>query len=79
MARTRHDLRWKGACATLYMAAVSTVRHNPPLTAFYRRLRGRGKPAKVALTAVMRKLLTIRNAMLKHHTVWSALFATLKN
>jgi transposase len=59
--------------ATLYMAAVSTVRHNPPLTAFYRRLRGRCKPAKVALTAVMRKLLTIRNAMLKHHTVWSAL------
>jgi len=53
------------------MAAVSAVRHNPPLAAFYRRLR-RGKPAKVALTAVMRKLLTILNAMLKHHTVWSA-------
>jgi transposase len=54
------------------MAPVSAVRHNPPLIAFYRRLRGRGKPAKVALTAVMRKLLTILNAMLKHHTVWSA-------
>jgi transposase len=53
------------------MAAVSAVRHNPPLAVFYRRLR-RGKPAKVALTAVMRKLLTILNAMLKHHTVWSA-------
>ena len=58
--------------ATLYMPAVSAVRHNPPLAAFYRRLRGRGKPAKVALTAVMRKLLTILNAMLKHHTVSSA-------
>ncbi len=58
--------------ATLYMAAVSAVRYNPPLRAFYRRLRERGKPAKVALTAVMRKLLTILNAMLKHHTSWSA-------
>jgi transposase len=47
------------------MAAVSAVRHNPPLIAFNRRLRGRGKPAKVALTAIMRKLLTILNAMLK--------------
>jgi len=51
------------------MAAISAVRHNPPLIAFYRRLRGRGEPAKVALTAVMRKLLTILNAMLKHHIV----------
>ncbi len=57
--------------ATLYMAAVSAVRHNPPLAAFYRRLRERGKPAKVALTAVMRKLLTILNAMLKHRTTWA--------
>ena len=52
------------------MAAVSAVRHNPPLAAFYRRLRERGKPAKVALTAVMRKLLTILNLMLKTHTAW---------
>jgi transposase len=53
-------------------SAGSAIRYNPPLAAFYRRLRGRGKLAKVALTAVMRELLTILNAMLKHHTGWSA-------
>jgi transposase len=38
--------------------------------AFYERLRAAGKAAKVALTACMRKLLTILNAMVKHHTSW---------
>jgi transposase len=56
--------------ATLYMAALVATRHNVTLRAFYRRLRDAGKPAKVALVAVMRKLLTIVNAMLKHHTRW---------
>ena len=42
----------------------------PPLQRFYRRLRAAGKPAKVALVAVMRKLLTIVNAMIKHQTRW---------
>src|SRR5262245_4509033 len=51
---------------TLYMAALSATRYNPPLRAFYRRLRAAGKPAKVALVATMHKLLTIVNAMLKH-------------
>jgi transposase len=37
---------------------------------FYDRLRAQGKAAKVALTACMRKLLTILNAMVKHHTPW---------
>lgn len=79
---TRQSGQWRGrdmifggrapVRATLYIAAISAVRYNPPLRAFYRRLRERGKPAKLALTAVMRKLLTILNAMLKHHTVWSA-------
>lgn len=58
--------------ATLYMAAVSASRHNPLLAPFYRRLRQAGKPAKVALVATMRKLITILNAMLKHHTSWNA-------
>jgi transposase len=40
------------------------------LKAFYDRLRAAGKVAKVALTACMRKLLTILNAMVKHHTPW---------
>jgi transposase len=56
--------------ACLYMAALVATRHNPALRTFYRRLRDAGKPAKVALVAVMRKLLTIVNAMLKHQSRW---------
>ncbi len=56
----------------LYMSALVAARYNPVIKAFYRRLRQAGKPAKVALTACMRKLLTILNAMLKHHTPWRA-------
>jgi transposase len=55
---------------TLYMSALVATRCNPPLRAFYQRLRAAGKPAKVALVAVMRKLLTMLNAMLKHQTPW---------
>ena len=56
----------------LYMAAVSAARCNPVIHAFYQRLRAQGKPAKVALTACMRKLLVIMNSMLKHHTPWNS-------
>ena len=52
--------------ATLYMSTLVAVRYNPLLKAFYERLRAAGKAAKVALTACMRKLLTILNAMMKH-------------
>ena len=58
--------------ATLYMAAVSAARHNARLAPVYRRLRAAGKPAKVALVAIMRKLLTIMNALLKQQTPWNA-------
>lgn len=58
--------------AALYMAALTGVRHNPVLQAFYQRLRAAGKLPKVALTACMRKLLTILNAMIKHQTRWQA-------
>lgn len=58
--------------ATLYMAAVSAARHNAHLAPFYRRLRAAGKPAKVALVATMRKLLTIMNALLKQQSRWNA-------
>ena len=51
-------------CA-LYMAAVSAIRHNADLRAFYRRLRQNGKPAKVALIAAARKLIVILNAKLR--------------
>jgi transposase len=56
--------------ATLYMSTLVAVRYNPVLKGFYERLRTAGKAAKVALTACMRKLLTILNAMLKHQTPW---------
>jgi transposase len=56
--------------ATLYMSTLVAVRYNPVLKAFYNRLRAAGKPAKVALMACMRKLLTILNAMIKHQKPW---------
>jgi transposase len=54
----------------LYMAALTATRYNPVIRAFYARLCAAGKAKKVALTACMRKLLTILNAMLKHRTPW---------
>lgn len=54
----------------LYMPTLVAVRHNPVLRAFYTRLLAAGKAKKVALTACMRKLLTILNALIKHHTRW---------
>ena len=49
----------------LYMAAVCAARFNPILRAFYQRLLAKGKKPKVALTAVMRKLILLLNLMLK--------------
>ncbi len=57
--------------AALYMATLTATRFNPVIRSFYTRLLAAGKAKKVALTACMRKLLTILNAMLKHHTGWS--------
>jgi transposase len=54
----------------LYMPTVTAIRYNPALKALYQRLTARGKPAKLALTAAMRKLLTILNAILKSQTPW---------
>ena len=56
--------------ATLYMSALVAVRYNPVLKAFYQRLCTAGKAKKVALTACMRKLLTILNAMVKYQKPW---------
>lgn len=50
----------------LYMAALVAARSNRQLKVFYQRLRLAGKPAKVALTAVMRKLVVLMNHTLKH-------------
>jgi len=54
----------------LYMAALTATRYNPVIRAFYARLCAAGKAKKVALTACMRKLLTILNSMVKHRTRW---------
>lgn len=51
----------------LYLAALSAVRHHPKLKAAYKELRAKGKPAKVALIAIARRLLVMLNAMLKEH------------
>lgn len=56
--------------SALYMATLAATRHNAIIRAFYQRLRAAGKENKVALTACMRKLLTILNAILKHRTPW---------
>jgi len=56
----------------LYMAALSAVQHNPPIRAFYRRLVAQGKHKKVALTACVRKMLIILNAMIRDGVYWNA-------
>jgi len=55
---------------TLYMAALSASQHNPVIRAFYQSLLARGKEKKVALTACMRKMLVIINAMVRKGEVW---------
>ncbi|HVK73000.1 MAG TPA: IS110 family transposase, partial [Kofleriaceae bacterium] len=66
---------WGGratARAVLYMATLSAIKSNATLKAFYRRLVDNGKPKKVALTATMRKLLTVLNAMIRDGRPWDA-------
>jgi transposase len=57
--------------AALYMATLAATRWNPVIRAFYLRLCEAGKPKKVALTACMRKLVCILNAMVKHGEPWN--------
>lgn len=57
---------------TLYMAALSARRYSPHLKAFYERLREAGKPYKVALAAVARKLLVGLNAMVRDGRDWTS-------
>lgn len=78
---TRESGRWAGRRfigggrarprRALYMAALSAIQHNPDLKAVHDRLVARGKPGKVALTAVMRKLLTLANALLRDDRLWT--------
>jgi len=55
----------------LYMPALVATRFNPDLKAKYRQLIEAGKPAKVALTAIMRKLIVLANALLKANRKWA--------
>ena len=78
---TRESGTWKGrsfirggrsrARRALFMAALSASTYNPDLARKYQELRARGKPAKVALVAVMRKLLLLANALLAQDRPWS--------
>ncbi len=54
-----------------YMTARSTRRYNPQIRAMSKRLRAPGKPAKIVITACMRKLLTILNAILRTCQPWN--------
>lgn len=56
--------------SSLYMATVAAIRANAVIRVFYQRLREAGKPAKVAIVACMRKILTILNAMVRTQTRW---------
>lgn len=56
----------------LYMAALVASRRNTAMAAAYRNLRSAGKPAKVALVAIMRKLVTALNAMIRNNQQWAA-------
>ncbi len=71
----RGQRRIKGGRAhvrsALYMAAVAASRCNPDLKAFYDRLRNAGKAAKLALTAVMRKLVLLANTLIREDRYWT--------
>jgi transposase len=60
---------------TLFMCTLVATKYNPVIRAQYQRLLAAGKPKMVALTACMRKLLTILNAMVKTNSQWSASYA----
>lgn len=62
----RHQVR-----TTLYMATLSAVQCNPIIGGFYQHLVNQGKHKKVALTAAMRKFLTILNAMVRDQKEWA--------
>lgn len=78
---TRQSGRWRGQAFirggraelrhALYMPALVAMRHNPEMAAFAERLRDRGKPSKVVITAIMRKLFITANALVREERKWS--------
>ena len=79
---TRQSGQWRGKSfigggrgkvrTALFMAALVASRHNPVLKAFRDKLVESGKPKKVAIVAVMRKLLTILNAIIRDDKPWQS-------
>jgi transposase len=77
---TRQSGQWKGKAFiqggrkhlrdALYMPAIVAMRYNPHLKAIYERHRAAGKPAKVAIIALMRKLIELANALVKADRIW---------
>jgi transposase len=59
-----------GVRTVLYMATLCAVRFNPTIKTFYEHLRAKGKPKKVAITACMRRLLTVLGVVLRNRTPW---------
>ena len=82
---TRQSGQWRGKAfiqggrATLrqaiYMPALVAIRFNPPLKAKYDALRAAGKPAKLAITAIMRRIITTANALLRDNRKWTETMA----
>jgi transposase len=73
ISRSNDHIKGGRACVrtALYMAAVSAIRCNPSFRAFYQRLVQEGKPRKVAIVAVARKLIVLANAIAKSKKPWS--------
>jgi transposase len=68
----RHIHGGRAALRTaLYMAALVATRHNPDLKRFYQTLVQRGKPAKIALTAIARKLVVLANSLVANNRPWT--------
>lgn len=77
---TRQSGRWRGRAFiqggrkplrdALYMPALVAIRYNPDLKAQYNRMKAAGKPSKVAITAIMRKLLILANTLVKEDREW---------
>ncbi len=61
----------RGVRNALYMPALVAIRHNPRFGETYQRLRNAGKPAKLAITAVMRRLMILANALVRDDRIWT--------
>jgi transposase len=61
-----------GVRKVLYMATLTAIRRNPPIKALYDRLVQAGRPKKLAITACMRKLITILNAIIRDRAAWKS-------